>query len=121
MDAAGRARSAPCAWWGLRRGGWSWAGRAKALGAPVDNVQSVTAINFAQKVLEAPGPVAVEFMSYGCSHCKKAEPFVQEAAEKLAEAEAAAGKGSEPAPAPVPVVAPLAGAGIAGWLLKGLP
>lgn len=54
-----------------------------ALGAPVDNVQTVTAINFAQKVLGAPGPVAVEFMSYGCSHCKKAEPFVQEAAEKL--------------------------------------
>ncbi|MFO0722668.1 MAG: thioredoxin family protein [Myxococcota bacterium] len=51
---------------------------------PADNVQTVTAVNFQNKVLNAPGPVAVEFMSYGCIHCKKAEPFVQEAAGKLA-------------------------------------
>ena len=56
---------------------------ANAYAAPVDNLQTVTAANFAQKVLQAPGPVAVEFMSYGCGHCRKAEPFVQEAAAQL--------------------------------------
>lgn len=46
-------------------------------------VQSVTNENFDSLVLGSPYPVAVEFMSYGCEHCRLLEPFLQETAEKL--------------------------------------
>ena len=47
-------------------------------------VHSVTRETFAQLVLESDQPVAVEFMSYGCSHCRAIEPVLQEAARTIA-------------------------------------
>jgi len=46
-------------------------------------IQTVSGETFESAVLEAKGPIAVEFMSYGCSHCRAIEPVLQEAAESL--------------------------------------
>lgn len=48
-----------------------------------DNLETVNRATFANRVLKASGPVIVEFMSYGCSHCRDAEPHVQEVARQL--------------------------------------
>jgi len=48
-----------------------------------DFVQSVTEETFDSLVLGCPDPVAVEFMSYGCEHCRLLEPVIQELAEYL--------------------------------------
>jgi thioredoxin 1 len=48
-----------------------------------DFVHSVTEENFESRVLQATDPVAVEFMSYGCEHCRLLEPVLQEVADKL--------------------------------------
>jgi thioredoxin 1 len=50
-------------------------------------VPTAVAATFASLVLDAPGPVAVEFMSYGCGHCRAIEPAVQAAALSLGAAE----------------------------------
>ena len=47
----------------------------------VDRIETVTSQNFDSLVLEAKGPVAVEFMSYGCAHCREIEPILQRVAE----------------------------------------
>lgn len=46
-----------------------------------EEIQTVTANTFTTQVLEAEGPVAVEFMSYGCAHCRTIEPIVEHVAE----------------------------------------
>jgi thioredoxin 1 len=46
-------------------------------------VQTVTGNSFASRVLESSVPVAVEFMSYGCEHCRLLEPILQGLARKL--------------------------------------
>ena len=46
-------------------------------------IQTVTEDTFDVRVLQANGPVAVEFMSYGCAHCRILEPFLEEAAARL--------------------------------------
>jgi thioredoxin 1 len=46
-----------------------------------DWVQSTTTGTFAKLVLEGEGPIAVEFMSYGCAHCQVIEPVLQQVAE----------------------------------------
>jgi thiol-disulfide isomerase/thioredoxin len=38
-------------------------------------------------VLDARGPIVVEFMSYGCGHCRELEPVLQQVAELLASTE----------------------------------
>jgi thioredoxin 1 len=48
-----------------------------------DTIQSVTGSAFNARVLQARGPIAVEFMSYGCSHCHALEPIVQRVAEMV--------------------------------------
>ncbi|WP_263374548.1 thioredoxin family protein [Granulicella aggregans] len=53
-----------------------------------DSVRSVTGETFDALVLEATHPVAVEFMSYGCEHCRLLEPVLQEVAERLGSQEA---------------------------------
>jgi len=53
-----------------------------------DFVRSVTGENFDTLVIASPAPVAVEFMSYGCEHCRLLEPVLQEIAEKLGSREA---------------------------------
>jgi thioredoxin-like negative regulator of GroEL len=48
-----------------------------------DMITSVTFDTFTALVLEDNGPVAVEFMSYGCGHCRALEHPLQEAALQL--------------------------------------
>ncbi len=49
----------------------------------VDRIVSVTAASFPELVLGAAGPIVVEFMSYGCAHCRALEPVIQEVAAML--------------------------------------
>jgi thioredoxin 1 len=46
-------------------------------------IQTVTSSTFTRLVLEAKGPVAVEFMSYGCAHCREIEPVLEQVAEMV--------------------------------------
>ena len=48
-----------------------------------ERIQTVTSGTFPLRVLEADGPIAVEFMSYGCAHCRAIEPVLQEVAEMV--------------------------------------
>jgi thioredoxin 1 len=48
-----------------------------------DRIQSVTGDTFIQYVLQGEGPIAVEFMSYGCSYCRALEPAIQKVAEMI--------------------------------------
>jgi thioredoxin 1 len=45
-----------------------------------DGLQTVTGSTFTQLVLEGEGPIVVEFMSYGCAHCRVIEPVLQQVA-----------------------------------------
>ena len=51
--------------------------------ATSDGIQTVTGDTFATLVLEGQGAIAVEFMSYGCAHCRVMEPVLQQVAEDL--------------------------------------
>jgi thioredoxin 1 len=44
------------------------------------DVRMLSTDAFRSLVLEGQGPIAVEFMSYGCAHCREIEPIVQEVA-----------------------------------------
>jgi thioredoxin 1 len=46
-----------------------------------DRIHTVTSRSFGALVLEDKGPVVVEFMSYGCMHCRMIEPVLQQVAE----------------------------------------
>ena len=46
-------------------------------------IRTVTSATFNQWVLEGNGPIVVEFMSYGCVHCRAMEPILQRVAEML--------------------------------------
>lgn len=48
---------------------------------PRDSIQTVTSGTFTRLVLEAEGPVAVEFMSYGCAHCRAIESVLEQVAK----------------------------------------
>ena len=48
-----------------------------------DKIQTVTSGTFTRLVLEAEGPVVVEFMSYGCEHCRVIEPLLEQVAEMV--------------------------------------
>ena len=48
-----------------------------------DHIRTVTGSTFDAWVLEAKGPIAVEFMSYGCVHCREMEPVLQQVAEMV--------------------------------------
>jgi thioredoxin-like negative regulator of GroEL len=56
---------------------------APAGSAGHDLVQQADAGNFDDLVLQAPGPVVVEFMSYSCAHCGAMEPVLQQVAQVL--------------------------------------
>jgi thioredoxin-like negative regulator of GroEL len=45
-----------------------------------DRIQTVTTSTFTRLVLEAEGPIVVEFMSYGCAHCRAIEPVLEQVA-----------------------------------------
>lgn len=49
-----------------------------------DAIQTITAGTFAPLVLAGKGPIVVEFMSYGCSHCRALEPILQQVAARVA-------------------------------------
>jgi thioredoxin 1 len=49
-----------------------------------DRIFTVTKDTFEKQVLEAEGPVVVEFMAYGCTHCRVMEPILQRVAEMVA-------------------------------------
>ena len=46
-------------------------------------IETVTSSEFNAVVLEGQGPIAVEFMSYGCPHCRTIEPVLQRVAEMV--------------------------------------
>jgi thioredoxin 1 len=48
-----------------------------------DKIQTVTSSTFTRLVLEAEGPTAVEFMSYGCAHCRAIEPVLEQVAKMV--------------------------------------
>jgi thioredoxin 1 len=48
-----------------------------------DHIGTVTENTFKPRVLEGQGPIAVEFMSYGCIHCREMEPVLQQVAEMV--------------------------------------
>ena len=48
-----------------------------------DTIQTVTSSTFTRLVLEAEGPIVVEFMSYGCAHCRAIEPVLEQVAEMV--------------------------------------
>ena len=50
---------------------------------PRDKIQTVTSSTFPRLVLEAEGPIVVEFMSYGCEHCRALEPVLEQVAEMV--------------------------------------
>ncbi len=48
-----------------------------------DSIATVTGDGFPTAVLAGKGPIVVEFMSYGCSHCRTLEPVIEQVAEDL--------------------------------------
>ena len=46
-------------------------------------IPTVTSSTFKPLVLEGTGPIAVEFMSYGCGYCRAIEPLLQQVAETI--------------------------------------
>ncbi|HXM59878.1 MAG TPA: thioredoxin family protein [Terriglobales bacterium] len=48
-----------------------------------DIIRTVTGGTFSSLVLEAAGPIVVEFMSYGCVHCRAIEPVLEKVAETV--------------------------------------
>jgi thioredoxin 1 len=48
-----------------------------------DRIQTVTSKTFNSLIAEGAGPIAVEFMSYGCGHCREIEPALQKVAEMV--------------------------------------
>jgi thioredoxin 1 len=44
------------------------------------SIATVTGDTFASTVLGGHGPIVVEFMSYGCSHCRALEPVLRDVA-----------------------------------------
>src|ERR1039458_2895744 len=48
-----------------------------------DGIRTVTSSTFSTLVLEGEGPIVVEFMSYGCAHCRAIEPVLQQVAETV--------------------------------------
>ena len=46
-------------------------------------IQTVTSSTFDSLVLEGTGPIVVEFMSYGCGHCRVMEPVLQQVAQMV--------------------------------------
>jgi thiol-disulfide isomerase/thioredoxin len=48
-----------------------------------DIIRTVTSDTFNAFVLEGAGPIVVEFMSYGCAHCRAMEPVLQQVAEMV--------------------------------------
>jgi thioredoxin 1 len=48
-----------------------------------DRIRTVTYDTFDALIAGEKGPLALEFMSYGCAHCRALEPILQEVAERV--------------------------------------
>jgi len=48
-----------------------------------DSIGTVTGSTFSSLILEAAGPIVVEFMSYGCEHCRAIEPVLEQVAKMV--------------------------------------
>jgi thioredoxin 1 len=48
-----------------------------------DPIPAITAEEFESQVLQAQGPVVVEFMSYSCAHCRAIESVLQQVAQMV--------------------------------------
>ncbi len=48
-----------------------------------DGIQTLTSGSFSSLVVQGKGPIVVEFMSYGCVHCRVIEPVLQQVAEMV--------------------------------------
>ncbi len=48
-----------------------------------DVIETLTGDTFDAAVLKGEGPIVVEFMSYGCAHCRVLEPILQRVAETV--------------------------------------
>ena len=46
-------------------------------------IATVDASDFTPRVMQGSGPIAVEFMSYSCSHCGDVEPLLRQVAASL--------------------------------------
>jgi thioredoxin 1 len=46
-------------------------------------IKTVTSATFSEWVLDGKGPIVVEFMSYGCVHCRAMEPILQQVAQMV--------------------------------------
>ncbi|MCX6124275.1 MAG: thioredoxin family protein [Proteobacteria bacterium] len=49
----------------------------------IDGIQTLEGRTFSDKALAGAGPIVVEFMSYGCDHCRAIEPAFQKVAKEL--------------------------------------
>jgi thioredoxin 1 len=56
---------------------------AETMRASGDRIQTITGKSFGAAVLQGQGPIAVEFMSYGCAYCREIEPVLQQVAGML--------------------------------------
>jgi len=52
-------------------------------GSSSGRMRMLTSALFDSLVLQGKGPIAVEFMSYGCAHCRAIEPVLQQVAEMV--------------------------------------
>ena len=57
--------------------------KASPEGVASDQIRTVTSGTYKELVLEGKGPIVVEFMSYGCVHCRALEPILRQVAEML--------------------------------------
>lgn len=49
----------------------------------IEKIPTVSTETFDALISKGRGPIAVEFMSYGCSHCGALEPILQQIAEMI--------------------------------------
>ena len=56
---------------------------ASRAGSSSGRMRMLTSASFDPLVLQGEGPIAVEFMSYGCAHCRAIEPILQQVAEMV--------------------------------------
>jgi thioredoxin 1 len=52
------------------------------------SIRTVTGSTFQNLILDGEGPIAVEFMSYGCAYCRALEPVLQQVAAAIERTEA---------------------------------
>lgn len=55
----------------------------QAMTKGTDRITTVTYDTFNALISEGQGPLVLEFMSYGCAHCRALEPILQEIAERV--------------------------------------